>query len=65
MSGGPPPHGRVVGTFRVTEVTENTVTLVGEHGICKFIELEAEDVAYFPQDADFTIVATPAKKHDD
>ena len=61
MSGSPPPHGRIVGTFRVTEKTETTVMLVGEKGICKFVDLEPEDADYFPLGADFTITATQKK----
>ena len=59
MSGGPPPKFPAV--FRVTEVTESTVTLVGEQGIVKLVDLDADDVAYFPKDADF--VATFQRKH--
>jgi len=60
MSGGPPPK-QVVGIFRVTEKTETTVTLVGEKGICKFVDLDPEDASYFPENTDFIITATQTK----
>jgi len=61
ISGGPPPK-QVVGVFRVTEKTETTVMLVGEKGICKFVDLSPEDADYFPAGSDFIITATQTKK---
>jgi len=62
LSGSPPPR-EVVGTFTVKDISADTVMLVGDHGICKFVGLSPEDVAYYvAKGTEFVISATQKKK---